>query len=125
MFERPGYRLDDAADGREQRPLAAGRECAVRSGQSYGRSRRRSRGCASRIARPFRDAWGWASDLVGAKDDNEKLRAEVDNLRQQVLQSQTAVSENERLRAELKFIDGPSFPSGFEGVTTRVVGRAG
>jgi rod shape-determining protein MreC len=76
-----------------------------------------------RIARPFRDAWAWASDLVGAKDDNEKLRAEVDNLRQQVIQSQTAVSENGRLRAELKFIDGPSFPSGFVGVTTRVVGR--
>ena len=76
-----------------------------------------------RIARPFRDAWGWASDLVGAKDENEKLRQEVEKLRQQVIQQQTAVSENERLKTLLQFVDGPTFPSGFEGVATRVVGR--
>jgi rod shape-determining protein MreC len=76
-----------------------------------------------RIARPFRDAWGWASDLIGAKDENEKLRKEVEELRQKVVQQQTAVSENERLKALLHFVDGPTFPSGFDGVTTRVVGR--
>ena len=76
-----------------------------------------------RIARPFRDAWGWASDLIGAKEENKKLREEVETLRQQVIQEQTAVSENERLRALLDYIDGPTFPEGFEGVTTRVVGR--
>jgi rod shape-determining protein MreC len=76
-----------------------------------------------RIARPFRDAWGWASDLVGAKDENEKLRNEVEQLRQQLIQQQTAVSENARLKALLQFVDGPNFPSGFDGVATRVVGR--
>jgi rod shape-determining protein MreC len=76
-----------------------------------------------RIARPFRDAWGWASDLIGAKDENEKLRQEVERLRQQVIQQQTAVSENERLKKLLQFVDGPTFPSGFEGVATRVVAR--
>jgi rod shape-determining protein MreC len=76
-----------------------------------------------RIARPFRDAWGWASDLIGAKDENEKLRKEVDELRQKVVQQETAVSENDRLKALLQFVDGPTFPSGFDGVATRVVGR--
>jgi rod shape-determining protein MreC len=76
-----------------------------------------------RIARPFRDAWGWASDLIGAKDENEKLRKEVEELRQRVIEQQTAVSENERLKALLQFVDGPNFPSGFDGVATRVVGR--
>ena len=76
-----------------------------------------------RIARPFRDAWGWASDLIGAKDENEKLRKEVEELRQQRIEQQTAVSENERLKALLHFVDGPTFPSGFDGVATRVVGR--
>jgi rod shape-determining protein MreC len=76
-----------------------------------------------RIARPFRDAWGWTSDLVGAKQENEKLRKQVDALRQRVIQEQTAVSENDRLRDLLSFVDGPSFPAGFTGVSTRVVGR--
>jgi rod shape-determining protein MreC len=76
-----------------------------------------------RIARPFRDAWGWTSDLVGAKQENEKLRKQVEALRQRVIQEQTAVSENDRLRDLLGFVDGPSFPAGFTGVSTRVVGR--
>ena len=76
-----------------------------------------------RIARPFRDAWGWTSDLLGAKQENEKLRKQVESLRQRVIQEQTAVSENDRLRDLLSFVDGPSFPAGFTGVSTRVVGR--
>jgi rod shape-determining protein MreC len=76
-----------------------------------------------RIARPFRDAWGWTLDLVGAKQENEKLRKQVEALRQRVIQEQTAVSENDRLRDLLGFVDGPSFPAGFTGVSTRVVGR--
>ncbi len=76
-----------------------------------------------RIVRPFRDAWGWTSDLVGAKQENEKLREQVEALRQRVIQEQTAVSENDRLRDLLGFVDGPSFPAGFTGVSTRVVGR--
>lgn len=76
-----------------------------------------------RIARPFRDAWGWTSDLVGAKQENETLRKQVEALRQRLIQEQTAVSENDRLRDLLSFVDGPSFPSGFTGVSTRVVGR--
>jgi rod shape-determining protein MreC len=76
-----------------------------------------------RIARPFRDAWGWASDLVGAKEENAKLRKEVEHLRKEVIQNQTAVGENDRLRDLLKYVDGPKFPEGFMGVSTRVVGR--
>jgi rod shape-determining protein MreC len=76
-----------------------------------------------RIARPFRDAWGWTSDLVGAKQENKKLRAEIEALRKRLIQNETSASENARLRALLQFVDGPEFPAGFDGVTTRVVGR--
>jgi rod shape-determining protein MreC len=76
-----------------------------------------------RIARPFRDAWGWASDLVGAKQENEKLKKEVEELRKQLIADRTAVSENEDLRKLLEFVDGPKFPDGFNGVSTRVVAR--
>ncbi len=76
-----------------------------------------------RVARPFRDAWGWASDLIGAKQENAKLRAEVEELRKRLIQNETSASENARLRELLQFVDGPNFPAGFDGVSTRVVGR--
>jgi rod shape-determining protein MreC len=76
-----------------------------------------------RIARPFRDAWGWASDLIGAKEENERLKQEIEELRKQLISAQTAVSENERIRQLLEFVDGPRFPDGYDGVATRVVGR--
>jgi rod shape-determining protein MreC len=76
-----------------------------------------------RISRPFRDAWGYMADLFSAKSENEKLKDEVETLRQRVIQDQTAARENERLRDILGYIDGPTFPSGYDGVTTRVIGR--
>jgi rod shape-determining protein MreC len=76
-----------------------------------------------RVARPFRDAWGWASDLIGAKSENADLKKQVEALRQKVIQEQTAVSENDRLRGLLDYVDGPKFPDGFVAVSTRVVGR--
>jgi rod shape-determining protein MreC len=77
-----------------------------------------------RIARPFRDAWGWAADLIGAKEENARLKKEVEELRKDVVRAQTAVAENERIRELLEFVDGPKFPEGFDGVATRVVGRS-
>jgi rod shape-determining protein MreC len=76
-----------------------------------------------RIARPFRDAWGWTSDLVGAKSENAKLRTELEAIRAHLIQEETAVAENELLRKELRYIDGPTFPNGFDGIATRVVAR--
>ena len=76
-----------------------------------------------RIARPFRDAWGWTADLIGAKEENARLKEEIDELRKDVVSAQTAVAENERIRELLDFVDGPKFPEGFDAVATRVVGR--
>jgi rod shape-determining protein MreC len=76
-----------------------------------------------RIARPFRDAWGWAADLIGAKEENARLKEQLETLQTQVVEGQTALSENERIRSLLEFVDGPRFPDDFGGVATRVVGR--
>jgi rod shape-determining protein MreC len=76
-----------------------------------------------RISRPFRDAWGWASDLVGAKEENAELREENEVLRQQAIQNQTAVAENAELKKELDYIEGPSFPAGYEAVPTAVIAK--
>ena len=34
-----------------------------------------------RVARPFRDAYGWSADLFYARDEAERLRAENEQLR--------------------------------------------
>ncbi len=78
---------------------------------------------ADRVSRPFRDAYGYMSDLAGAKSENERLRAQIDQLRQQAIANQMAAQENERLRALLHYRDLPSFPTGYEQVATRVIVR--
>jgi rod shape-determining protein MreC len=76
-----------------------------------------------RISRPFRDAWGYVSDLVDAKDENEKLRAELETLRQELVGNQTAARENEELRSIMQYLDGDRFPDDYRSVATRVIAR--
>jgi rod shape-determining protein MreC len=76
-----------------------------------------------RVARPFRDAWGYTSDLLDAKSENEQLREENEALRKQVIQDQTAARENDRLRELLGYVSGPDFPEGYTPVTTQVIVR--
>jgi len=76
---------------------------------------------AERVSRPFRDAYGWTSDLFHAKGEAADLRAEVEELRRQVILNQTAAQENEELRRLLEYRDGPRFPQDFAAVATRVI----
>jgi rod shape-determining protein MreC len=76
-----------------------------------------------RVSRPFRDAWAYTSDLVDAKSENEKLREEVKEYRQRLIQEETAARENERLKEALAFIAGPDFPDDYRGVATAVIQR--
>jgi rod shape-determining protein MreC len=76
---------------------------------------------AERVARPFRDAWGWATDVLDAKGENEELKQQVEELRKQAVENATAAAENERLRALLEYRDGPRFPDDYDAVTTRVI----
>jgi rod shape-determining protein MreC len=76
-----------------------------------------------RVARPFKDAFGWASDLFSAKSENGKLKKQVEELRAQVVANETAAQENKQLQALLRYVDGPRFPENYTGVATRVVGR--
>jgi rod shape-determining protein MreC len=76
-----------------------------------------------RVSRPFRDAWSYSVDLVGAKSENEKLREEVAALQKELIEERTAARENDRLRDLLGYIEGPSFPDDYRSVVTRVVAR--
>jgi rod shape-determining protein MreC len=75
---------------------------------------------ADRVARPFRDAIGWAHGLVNARSQNAKLRREVATLRQQLIQDQQAVNENVLLRKQLQF-KGPPSIADFQRVSTEVL----
>lgn len=76
-----------------------------------------------RVAQPFRDAYGWADSLFGARSDAEQLRAEVQELRQRAIQSEFALQENDYLRRLLRYLDGPRFPGDFEPIAAEVIGR--
>ncbi len=78
---------------------------------------------ADRVAEPFRDAYGWSSQLVDARSDAERLRRENETLRQQYVRARLAEQENGRLRSLLRFRSGPRFPEGFEGVAAEVIYR--
>jgi rod shape-determining protein MreC len=78
---------------------------------------------AERVARPFRDAYGWTKDLFSAQSENEKLRAENELLKQRVIANESALQENVRLRALLDYRDGPTFPADYDGVAAAVLTR--
>lgn len=77
---------------------------------------------AERVARPFRDVYRWFGGLVHAKSERDKLRSEVDKLRQQVVQNEAAAQENAQLRRLLKFRDTPLLKD-YEQVAARVIAQ--
>lgn len=76
---------------------------------------------AERVARPFRDASGYVNGLFSAKSENEKLHHEVDTLRQQVIQNESALQENVQLRRDLAYRDSKVFPRDFRPIAARVI----
>jgi len=77
---------------------------------------------AERVARPFRDVYGYFAGLVHVKRQNEELKAEVNKLRQNALLGEAARAQNTRLREQLHFIDSPLFPNDYTAVNTRIIG---
>jgi rod shape-determining protein MreC len=63
---------------------------------------------ADRVSAPFRDAIDWFRGLVNAKDENAKLKKQVEALREQLVLDESAVQENVQLRAQLQYLGPPS-----------------
>jgi rod shape-determining protein MreC len=78
---------------------------------------------AERIARPFRDAYGWFAGLIHAKSENERLREQLDRLSTMVVQNETAAAQLADLKRQLRYIGSADFPDGFVPVPTRVIAR--
>ena len=68
---------------------------------------------AERVARPFRDVYGYFAGLVHVKQENEKLRAQVNQLRQAAIQGANAREQYAHLLDLLRFIDSPVFPADY------------
>jgi rod shape-determining protein MreC len=79
---------------------------------------------AERVARPFRDVYGYFAGLVHVKRENERLKQEINDLRQQALQGETAREQLAELRELLRYVDSPLFPSDYSPVNTRVISWA-
>jgi rod shape-determining protein MreC len=73
-----------------------------------------------RVARPFRDLYGYFDGLVGAKAENERLREEVQSLRQRAIENETAVQELEALKSQIALRDLPKLKDYTE-INARVI----
>ena len=79
---------------------------------------------ASRAFKPFRDLFNWTGDVFDAKSENEDLKDEVAQLRQDLAGAQTAQREAEQLRDLVGLPKDELFPQGTEPVTARVIARS-
>jgi rod shape-determining protein MreC len=90
--------------------------------QGYGASALRPfQIAATRVARPFRDAYNYVDGLTSAKSQNAKLRAEVRRYRAEALRNAAAVKQNDELTALLKFEQGSRYPQDYRAVNASVV----
>jgi rod shape-determining protein MreC len=78
---------------------------------------------AERVARPFRDAYGWLAGLVHAKSENKRLRAELDKYSQQAIQNANAGQENADLKRQLHYVGSREFPHDYDYVATDIISR--
>ena len=76
---------------------------------------------AERIARPFRDAYGWLSDLFNAREENQQLKEQIEQLRNQAIQNSTAATKLERLEALLDYRQSAEFPSDYNAIGADVL----
>lgn len=81
-------------------------------------------GAADRAFKPGRDLINWFSETFQARGDNNKLRDQVSELREQLAVAQTQDQQSEELRKLLKLSSSGLVPDGLEPVTARVIGRS-
>jgi len=76
---------------------------------------------ANRIAQPFQDAYNWTADLFHARAENQDLRKDLSEARQDAIRNANAAQEAATLRELLKYKRGPTFPEDFTNSVTASV----
>jgi rod shape-determining protein MreC len=74
--------------------------------------------------KPIRDLANWTGDVFHAKKENKQLKKEVQQLRGQVAQNQTATRDAEQLRQLLSIPGRSEFMSGYTPVSARIIERS-
>jgi rod shape-determining protein MreC len=77
---------------------------------------------ASRALKPVRDLFGWFGDTLHAKQERDQLKAQRDDLLEQVARYKGAAEENARLH-QLLAIDDSNNVDSYEPHTARITGR--
>lgn len=94
---------------------------ALHDVQGYGASALRPfELAAQRVARPFRDAYGYVSGLTAAKAENARLRRDLRRWRAQAARNVVAARQAAELKRLLEFEEGPAYPQDYRAVNTTV-----
>jgi rod shape-determining protein MreC len=76
---------------------------------------------ATRVARPFRDAYDYLDGLTAAKSENAKLEQQVRQLRSQLIAAEAAAAKTPSLARLLRYEQSRTFPRGFRAVNANVI----
>lgn len=76
---------------------------------------------ADRVARPFRDGYGYVSSLTSAKSQLKRAEKDVQQLRAQVVANNNAAVELAHLKALMHFEELKTFPRDYTAVNTTVI----
>ena len=76
---------------------------------------------AERVARPFRDVYGYFSGLASAKSENAKLVREVRDLRATANANLAGARQADELKRLLHYEGGASYPKDYRTVNTTVI----
>ena len=94
---------------------------ALHDVQGYGATALRPfQVAAERVARPFRDVYGYFSGLASAKSENAKLRTELRDVRRTANANLAAAQRAGELEKLLRFEQGTSYPKDYRNVNTTV-----
>ena len=79
---------------------------------------------ADRALKPVRDLVNWFHETFDARGENDRLKDQVADLRDQLARSQTTQQQAKELSALDQTLSGGIVPDGTDPVTARVVGRS-